>query len=352
VLCAPSRPARRSALIGLAITGLVFLVELLAAWRYFGTPFPLPFYVKARNIYGPFFAEQYRGIPMTEVLNYLSSYGLLWVLGILGLALGRKASGWRAYPLQKTLSGITILFVCYHTFFVLQIMHQDQRLYHPTLPALVCLGVWGVSQLIGHLPSDLKDACRTHQDKLVLVFVFLLSWTLIPKAIQAVWFIKERVKDKSFANYNLLEDAQKNGSITWFCLDKFSMLPNDLVIATTDVGLPCALNLNKTIVDLAGLNEKTFALKDFSADTLFQKYAPDVLYLPHPHYLEMRDAIGNHPVFRERYEFYPEAILYRTRNGLGIRKDSPYYPALQKMVRDSMPDWLSWGVDRSHPPTP
>ncbi|WP_437649350.1 hypothetical protein [Sorangium sp. So ce362] len=97
-------------------------------------------------------------------------------------------------------------------------------------------------------------------------------------------------------HFNLVKHGSTSGPQKyWFAIDRVSTLPDDLVMATTEVGMLGAMNLEKTIVDLAGLNDRRFALEPFSADRLFEAYKPDLIYMPHPHYVKMIDDLGAHP---------------------------------------------------------
>jgi hypothetical protein len=116
----------------------------------------------------------------------------------------------------------------------------------------------------------------------------------------------------------------------WYRLDRFVSLPDDLVIAATEVGLPGVLAPRKTIVDLAGLNESQFARHPFSAERLFARYRPDLLYMPHPNYAEMNRAIEER-LDAEGYDFHTAREL-DVDFGVAIRRDSRHYDAMRRIV--------------------
>ncbi len=105
-------------------------------------------------------------------------------------------------------------------------------------------------------------------------------------------------------------------------------LPDDIVIATTEVGYPGVLNPHKTIIDLAGLNDTEFARQGFSAARLFARSRPDLFYLTTRHYVEIRSALFNSPEFAHGYE------LLQPPGGLviALRRDGPRYAALRGAI--------------------
>ena len=113
-------------------------------------------------------------------------------------------------------------------------------------------------------------------------------------------------------------------------------MPDDLVIATTEVGLPAALNPGKVIVDKAGLNETTIARNGFSADWLLERYAPDLIYLPHPHYRGMARALVGNPAFVAGYQIYSSQELGGVLMGVAVRRDGPYANRLRAIMDQAL----------------
>ena len=132
-----------------------------------------------------------------------------------------------------------------------------------------------------------------------------------------------------FQNFTVLDNYRANWpSEYWIRLDAFSQLPDDLVIATTEVGYPGVLNPDKIIVDLAGLNDIEFARNGFSSLTLFSRYQPDLFLLPRSHYAELRRDISGSRTFRLGYEFFqPDPGL-----GIALRRDSRHYHAMRQVL--------------------
>ena len=135
----------------------------------------------------------------------------------------------------------------------------------------------------------------------------------------------------NLVEFDILDTYKKRWQTYWFGLDGFSRLPDDLVLATTEIGLPAAMNPRKTIVDLSGLNETAFAHHGFSADHLFQTYCPDLIYLPHPHYTRIIEQIINSPFFIQYYEHFP-ALELGTEMGVALWRGSRYYPEMRAVL--------------------
>lgn len=105
-------------------------------------------------------------------------------------------------------------------------------------------------------------------------------------------------------------------------------MPDDIVIATTEVGYPGVLNPRKTIIDLAGLNDTEFAQHGFSVARLFARSRPDLFYLTTRHYATIRSALFTNPDFASGYE------LLQSPGGLviALRRESPRYAALRAAI--------------------
>ncbi len=311
----------------LLLTVVAVGAQVLFAWHYFNTPLPLPFYAKGTQLYGAFLAAQYRFVPAAEFLSFLASYWYLWTLIGADLMLGGRQWKSRVSAVDKGLLMATCLFVLYYLFFVLQIMPYHQRFYYPTLPALLFLAAQSATRLIDRIPPLLQRELQPFRFLATLVFLGFL----FPAAVSVARGLGSQFYRDDFLNFDVRDTYLKRGSTYWFRLDEFSLLPDDLVMATTEVGMPAAMNPHKTIVDLTGLNETTFARYGFSPDYLFQEYRPDLIYMPHPHYQRVIEQISNHPHFIAHYEYFPAATL-GVEMGVALDRDSRYYPEMRALV--------------------
>ncbi len=330
---APGLKAKRNGLVLLGITAVVVGTQVGFAYRYLDSPLPLPFYAKGLGIYGDSVTERYRLVPISQLFLYVLSYWCFFLM--IGAVVFINFKQWRSTisPVEKGLLIATILFILYYLFFVLQILYSDQRFYYPTLPAIAFLASQSAASFVRSMPQSTRQEVRDSSRSLWLLIVLFLLVSLLPAVLSISRNMGSGHFKSSLAHFTVLNSYKSTWYARWFCLDEFSTLPNDLVIATTEVGHPAALNPDKTIVDLAGLNETDFAHKGFSADLLFQKYQPDLIYMPDPLYEQMIEQISGNPYFIEHYDYFSAQEL-DVRMGVALRRDSKYYSAMREIAEN------------------
>jgi hypothetical protein len=108
-----------------------------------------------------------------------------------------------------------------------------------------------------------------------------------------------------------------------------------VAIATTEVGLPAALNPGKRIVDLAGLNSAEVVREGIGVTTMLRGSPPDVVYLPHPDYAELAGEFATDPEFLSRYEVY-SAEQVKCLFGIALLRSSPWYEQLRSIAARQM----------------
>ena len=335
-LCSANLRCRKNGRLILLLTAAVAAGQIFLAWRYFDSPLPLSFYAKGTRLYGDFLIAQYRFLPAVELLTYLASYWYLWALVGADILLNSRHWTSRGAAVEKGLLAATGLYLLYYLFFVVQIMPYHQRFYYPTLPALLFLAAQSAARLLERIPPALRRELQPSSGSGRLLATLFLLGLLFPAALTVGRNLGSQFHKGNFLNFDIVEDYQKRGSSYWFALDQISRLPDDLVLATTEVGLPAAMNPGKTIVDLAGLNETTFVHHGFSAAHMFDKYHPDLLYMPHPHYQKITEQISGHPYFISHYECFPASSL-GTDMDLALWRDSRYYATLRALVDEVVP---------------
>ncbi|MDE2887845.1 MAG: hypothetical protein OXR72_06490 [Gemmatimonadota bacterium] len=319
---------------GLWILGLTAAVAGGQAWfasACFNSPLPLSFYAKGLTLYSSYFVEQYRLVPYVEGLSYLASYWYLFLIIGSDLAFNFRAWRFRVSAVEKGLLVATCMFLVYYLFFVLQIMPSPQRFYYPTLPALLFLATQGAVRLVERIPETVRREFSAAASPVYVFMVFLMLGCLLPSALTVSRGVGSRVYRGNLLNFDIYANYRERLSAYWFRLDVFSRLPDDLVIATTEVGCPAAMNPDKQIVDLTGLNETDFAHEGFSADRLFETYRPDLIYMPNPHYRGMIAQIANHPHFVENYAHFPASALGAAM-GIALRRESGHYPQMHDII--------------------
>ena len=325
-----------------AVTALVSLIALIAqivsTWNYFGVPLPLSFYAKGLNSYGPFLVSQYRLIPFTEFIRFFVSYWYLYLLIAADLLI--NFSYWRSdsTSLEKGLLIASCVFTLYYMLFVLQIMYRPQRFYYPTLPALIYLAARGGIRLARCIPGKVRDATVLTPGWLPWLVCLLITGTLLGPILTVTRTIAKQNSKGNLLSFDLKENYRSRFSDFWVGLEDVSKLPDDLVIATSEVGRVAAMNTRKQIVDLAGLNELSFATSGFSAGYLLESLRPDLIYLPHPHYMERIAEIVSYDRFEETFDHYPASRLGSIM-GMAIRRDSKYYGELIEIIKKNLPQY-------------
>jgi hypothetical protein len=316
-------------------TLVVVGLNLLLAWIFLGSALPLPFYAKATNLYLGTMAETFRAEGIEMGLTFFRTYSFLLAPSVMRAVIDPH-QWWKRYSAVETglVVGAATLIV-YYTFFVSQIMGFGARFYFPVLPVLVYLACRDLAFLVDAFADgrNVPDAMplRSVVAGGVLILVVLGSFlSLGPVLFELARHIKHR---DSLSHLTQLKTAflkEGEGRI-WFALDEFSLLPNDLTIATTEVGLPGVMNPHKRIVDLAGLNEPQIAQQGFDADFVFRTYSPDLIYMPYPWYDHLLAQITVHKVFQEGYE-----VISRKDSGanmdVALRRASRHYPAMREIA--------------------
>ncbi len=342
LLLGPDGRSRRHGLLMGGVSALVLGAELAACRAYFGTPLPLPFYAKSTALYGEYIRRWYRTVPIKQLAQFvLSFWFLLAVIGIDVIA-GRMRDPERPRRsrVELGLLAATVLFIGYYLFFVTQIMYMGARFYYPTLPAVAFLAAQSLARIGRRAQRASGVGWHALPRPLAWVGALLLVYGLVPLGRLGVEKLSGRLQRGEWAAFDVWSGPQKHNY--WYRLDAVSELPDDLVVATTEVGRPVAMNPQMRVIDITGLNEAPFALHGFSADRLLDHYRPDLIYMPHPHYKEIDAAIRSHPTFQDQYELFPaeqltEQLGKPVEMGMAIRRDSPYYQPLRAIAAGQPP---------------
>jgi hypothetical protein len=334
-------PARRHAALTLGLTAVLTGGLLLFSNWYFQTPLPLSFFCKSLSTYGEAMRDRYDRAPLEQLALFFDHYKPLLIVAGLGLGLSLKS--WRR-PEMATVVGLfaaTVLFIVYYGFFVMQIMYYGSRFYYPTLPAIVYLALFGFGRIQQEVLSRQPEAGTVLRPAAGIVMALLLVSMIFPvleigASLREVNSAEFSPEDQTGGGWQATmarhrQDLDKG----WFQVQAVSALPDDLVLATTEVGWVASCNPRKTIVDMTGLNTPDFALHPFDPELMFKKYNPDFIYMPHFHYVKMTKLIENSPTFQARY-YYVKRELIHTSFGVAYRKDSKYAPQLAEIVTSGM----------------
>ncbi len=318
----------------LLVTILVVLLQILFYSKYLNSPLPLPFYAKSINHYGAYFQEMYKLFPVKGLIKFVFSFPLLF--SVIGIALFIDVKGFWKW-ISETTKGLflaTFIFIVYHLFFVTPIMDYSQRFYYPTLPAIMFLSIQSMRFIIER--TSLKELIEsrmsgTVNSRAILAFLFLFPvFAFGPRIAQSSYELLTS-REGNYNGFDVTEEYRARWTGYWFRLDEFSLLPNDLVMAATEIGHPLAMNPYKTVIDMTGLNETRIAHSGFSADSFFYYYQPDLIFMPHPDYQDMIEKINENSHFISHYEVFSVDYLSTTLS-LAIREDSEYYQQMKLIV--------------------
>ena len=333
--------ARRLVLASASITAALCALT----WAYFGTPLPLTFFVKSVVRYGEDLEAAYRPVPWRELSRYLRSYSMLFVPIVVLLARDARRRQWSFTAVESACLVGTAIFTLYYLCFVLQVTPHFQRFYYPTLPAIVFLACRCAVRVVqGAGAERWRWTARLGRPGVGPVLVrgavaVLIAASLVPQWRQA---LPRLAAARPFFALAAVEDQHGALRKHWFRLEELSTLPDDVVLAATEIGLLGVLHPEKTIIDLSGLNDWKFARHGFDAGDLLAR-RPDLIYMPHPDYRNMTQAILAHPAFSREYEYFP-AITLGTRLAVALRRSSPRYAEMRAVVFGKAPPFPAAGT--------
>jgi len=181
-----------------------------------------------------------------------------------------------------------------------------------------------------------------------VVLPVLMVGILLDGAASEVRGHKHRASARSIFDFDLDREYENHAKHYWAGLREISRLPDDLTIATSEVGLPGALNPAKNILDLAGLNHTGIATGRISPTLAVENHRSDIIYL-HPGYLTIsRDLYGS-DFFKSNYDLFPMESL-GARMPVAIYKSSRHHAAMKAILEGHLdrakPDGRSGGAGR------
>lgn len=290
-----------------------------------GTPVPLPTFAKLLADYGSDFTVVYRHVPIVQMINLGGAYWMLITIAAIGIVAFKTDLRSPEHRLVLAVAVVTVLWAVY-LLAVTQIMAYRGRFYHPVLPFVIFLAVWG----IGRAKADWSGGLGEAPDRLRTAAIVLLTASCVPAGLAAVDEVRFHLREGYIGEFDAEKTWEMFWADMWYRLPEVVDVDSALVMASTEVGLPGVMLPEGTLIDLAGLNDVTIATQGFDAERLLGDRQPDILYMPHPHYVSMIDAIVSAEAFAG-YERFPGALL-GTDLDVAIRRDSPHYEALRELM--------------------
>lgn len=327
ILWSDNAQLRSNAKVLLAATGATVLLFLGAAWMYFGTPLPLPFYAKSGLLYDPILAQRYTFIPILQFIISLDSFTLLWfALPLFFIAIRKQLLRRTPYALYVGIGLSVFALTAYFLFFVIQVMPYAGRFYYPALPGLIAL----LTLLICKGWDAIEPLYR---GKIVyggiLGVCIILTAVLLPLFVQASEYTIYALTHQRAQVHLLLkgttEDSYLNNPslfAVWPCLAVAENLPSSISLATTEVGVPSVLNSPHPVLDLSGLNDTQIGLGHISVVQAVLEAHSDVVYLPSARdYPALHTSLLVQPEFRKSYTVYP-ATSTGALGDVAVRRES------------------------------
>jgi hypothetical protein len=313
---------KRFALAVLAVALVTLLVQLAICRSLFGYWIPLSSFVKSPGFYGGAISRAYLLVPVTELGRFLVSFPLLFALPIVDLVMSRRSSFAGSSVQARAALLSAAVYTAVMCCLVTQIMGADCRFYMPVLPVLVYLAAGSLSSVtgsIGERGTFRLDAVVSRGAKALLLV--LAAFAALGSVQRSASFVRH--SGSGAFNFSLESEYLLRWTGYWKGLDTVAGLPDDLVIAATEVGVLSAMNPGKYVLDMSGLNTPLIALGEETPVEALVRTAPDLVYMPHPDYGEMNGEIEGSEWFRMNYLYLPGDSI-GAQLSVGVRADSPY----------------------------
>ncbi|MGZ3476307.1 MAG: hypothetical protein ACXWUG_20495 [Polyangiales bacterium] len=283
---------------------------ILAAWAYFRTPLPLPFHAKSIGTYVDFRRDDPTGAMRREAFGFFTSNVV--VLGAVCVRALQERRENRRFALAVLIAivGVSIFLVVR----VHGVMANHQRFFMPLLSMALVPAIDAVE----------RGAARVREVRRSLLvtgcLVVAIGLPLLAVA-RSFYEVEEIRAHPGRPHFRVREYFETYAAGSWPHLGPLLDLPDDIVIASTEVGALSVLASGKRIIDLAGLNDARFASSPFDPERLLREDRPDVIYLPHPDYVGMNRALIESARFVAEYDCQPHG---KGSYGFAVRKNAPH----------------------------
>lgn len=288
---------------------LLTAMQVGTAQAWLHSPVPLPFYAKSTNFYGDELLAEYANKALYEFALFLSDAWPACIILALGLLLNFRKLRRRYGPGEIAVLAASAVFAGYYLFFVTPIMGYWQRFYFPLLPFVLWLGTREWLRVMAELEHNaalhLGNLSRQATGWVAALTIAFLGYYGY-QGVDQVW---KRQATRVLFRFEINEMYKISKADYWYRLHEVSALPDEVSIATTEVGMVAAMNPGKRIIDLAGLNDTRLAEGTLSLTDALAAHPPDLIYLPHPHYVQMRKQLLQSPLLKDQYIVLEEDSL-------------------------------------------
>jgi hypothetical protein len=322
---------RRAALATIGVAFALIGVIVVACWLYYGDPLPLAFISKNPLLtYLP--ASGYREF-LGDPADILLFMGLLHYPEII-LCLGALAMLRRLPPAVRGALLGALLFALYHVALVLPIMASYARFYAPATPVLVLGAMFAIEAMvrnsgIARVPRqiDLSGLAMLAGVALLLV---CKAYPLVLNTVYAYGQAPALDDGRNSKDGALASAAEQYYFFGGRLTQLVGALGKDCSVSSTEDGLLSAYAKGSRIVDISALHDRTMARDGFSADRVLLRQRPDVLIMPHPHYVDWAQALLNHPAMTRDYELVPPVADKSA--AIAFRRDSACAQRVRRAV--------------------
>ncbi len=332
-------PWRAMLLCGLALAVVLGLCKL-----YFGTAFPLAFYLKSRalTVYTADFVSLDFGIKHRNLL------GLLVMAAPLLYVAAHGRSAWTA-----ALVSSFVLFNVYHWVSTVEVMGSFARFYLPSLVPLTLAAIEAAPRMrqrsrplvaVLFCVAYVLAVMYLHQHRLIYDekdrFIARISDDLyVGYAVGAAILV---VGARLHAAAALVAVAILVTGVTGLPLRAPRLHSDQSLIAShierpttvrgiravkaciaqplrmyhTEIGVPGVMFQDSTVTDMAGLMDEEIALRGMDFDARCMRDRPEVIFLPHRNYKSLRDQIARGACIRDY-----KRVVRDSSSPLYIRKD-------------------------------
>ncbi len=330
----------------LLLCGVALAVVLGLCKLYFGTAFPLAFYLKSRalTVYTADFVSLDFGI------KHRNLFGLLVMAAPLLYVAAHGRSAWTA-----ALVSSFVLFNLYHWVSTVEVMGSFARFYLPSLVPLALAAIeaaprmrqrsrplitilfciaYALAVLYLHqqrLIYDEKDRfiARISDDLYVgyavAAAVLLVGARLHAAAAAALVAVPILVTSVSglplpaprlHSDQSLLERHIDRPTTVRGIRAVKACIAQPLRMYHTEIGVPGVMFQDSTVTDMAGLMDEEIALFGMDFDARCMRDRPEVIFLPHRNYKSLRDQIARGSCIRDY-----RRVVRESSSPLYIRKD-------------------------------
>ena len=322
---ATNRSLWRYALRYEVLFSLVVGLSLIVNRILFADFVPLPFFAKAGGFY--------QGYTGTTTWNAMKEMLVFHNAAMPCLIVLVSTTSRKVVP-RLVAIGVVVIATFGYFATVTQIMGWQARYYYPSIAFVFLAAFTAIS------PGDsatVKTPIRASHSAFtwrllvgVAILLPILSSTINHAAVH-LWrkyVIGTPVAIHANTQYRKLNNATLPPLGWWgstIAMDALlERMPQHIVFAASEYGWLGSRFPHLTIVDLAGLHDRTIAHQGFSAAYVLSR-KPDLIWLPHTEYTYAVAELLDDPTFQRDYEYYPEAYDY----GIALRKNSEFYAAMK-----------------------